>query len=363
MGQVFQRTYRAKDGTLKTCATFSIRYYRNGRPHQEPTKFTRQRDAENLLKVREGAIAQGIPVTSQVARYRFEDAVKDITAEYAINARKSAAELERRIRLHLTPFFGRRKMADITSADAMTFAKARLDAGASPAEVNRELAILKRMFTLAVNASVLLHRPHIAMLKENNVRAGFFTDEQVAAVLVHLPPPVRPVVMFAYITGWRVQSEILPMQWRQVDSKVGEVRLDPGTTKNRAGRVFPFTDEMRMLFEDLAADRDALAKKQVICPYVFHRNGKRIRSIRGAWDRACEAAGVPGRIVHDLRRSAVRNMERSGISRSVSMQLTGHLTESIFKRYAITSEGDLQEAARRLNRNSFTPTTGRQTAG
>ena len=70
---------------------------------------------------------------------------------------------------------------------------------------------------------------------------------------------------------------------------------------------------------------------------MVHRNGKRIKSLRGAFALACEAAGCTGRIPHDLRRSAVGNMERSGLSRSVAMQLTGHKTEAVYRRYAITS--------------------------
>ena len=117
---------------------------------------------------------------------------------------------------------------------------------------------------------------------------------------------------FAYITGWRVQSEILPIEWRHVDRKAGEARLEPGTTKNQAGRVFPFTDTLRTLIEALWREHEALKKAGTICPYVFHRNGKRIKSFRGAWANACTAAGLSRAIPHDLRRSAVRNMERAG---------------------------------------------------
>ena len=82
-------------------------------------------------------------------------------------------------------------------------------------------------------------------------------------------------------------------------------------------------------------------RSEKICPWVFHRNGRRVKNFRKAWEHACEAAGVPGRIPHDLRRTAVRNLERAGVSRSVAMQLTGHKTESVYRRYAIVSESDL----------------------
>ena len=167
--------------------------------------------------------------------------------------------------------------------------------------------------------------------------------------MVHLPAALQPVVRSAYITGWRVQSEVLPLEWRQVDRQVGEVRLDPGTTKNQAGRVFPFTDAVKTLFDDLWAEHERLKKKGTICRHVFARNGKPVSDFRGAWTKACTGAGHPGMIVHDLRRSAVRNMERAGLSRSVAMQLTGHKTEAVYRRYAITSEADLRAGVTRLN--------------
>lgn len=76
---------------------------------------------------------------------------------------------------------------------------------------------------------------------------------------------------------------------------------------------------------------------------------------RKAWRRACRQAGLPGLLVHDLRRSAVRNMERQGVSRSVAMKLTGHKTESVYRGYAIVSDADLQEAARRISGGMSAP--------
>src|SRR5438067_13248013 len=77
------------------------------------------------------------------------------------------------------------------------------------------------------------------MLKERNVRTGFFEREQIERVLNHLPAAIRPVVRFAYITGWRIPSEVLPLQWRHVDFEARVVRLDPHTTKNDEGRTAP----------------------------------------------------------------------------------------------------------------------------
>ncbi len=327
-----------------------IRYYRHGQRVEESTKLTKYEDARDILRDREGAIAKGVPITAKSIRLTFDDAVQDVVTDYTVNGKKSTAWVKRRIKNHLTPAFGGQRLSAITTPDLRAFAAQRLDAGASAAEINRELAIVRRAFRLAVADDKYHGRiPTFPMLQERNIRAGFFDDAMVEAVKTHLPAALQPVVTFGYITGWRVQSEILPLEWRHVDRKAGEARLEPGTTKNQAGRVFPFTDTLRALIDEQWRQHEALRQQGTICRYVFHRHGKRIKDFRGAWKTAAAAAGSLGRIPHDLRRSAVRNMERAGLSRSVAMQLTGHKTEAVYRRYAITSEGDLREGVERLN--------------
>ncbi len=233
----------------------------------------------------------------------------------------------------------------ITTPAIRTFVTNRLPAKASAGEINRELACLMRMFTLA----------HIPMLREDNVRGGFFEPEQFAAVKAQLPAPLQPVVTFAYLTGWRLTSEILPLEWRQVDWQGRTVRLDPGTTKNTEGpHLPPFTAALEAVLRAQKAEHDELKKTDRIVPLVFHRDGERIKSLRGAWQAACKAAGVPGRILHDFRQTAVRNMERDGVSRSAAMAMVGHKTEAIYRRYAIVDAAALRQAADQIDRAANT---------
>jgi integrase len=149
---------------------------------------------------------------------------------------------------------------------------------------------------------------------------------------------------------------VLTLQWRHVDLKVGEVRLDPGSTKNGEGRVFPFTDDLRRLLEEQHAEHRILRRTGKVVPWVFvrmaanERGGEKhprpIRVFTKAWKAACLAAGFPGRIPHDLRRTAVRNMVRRNVGERVAMQLSGHKTRSVFERYNIVSSGDLRTARR-----------------
>ena len=282
---------------------------------------------------------------------RFEEAAEGIVTEYRTNGRKTLGHVERRIRLHLEPFFGGRRMAAITTGDTPRFVDQRQAAGASNAEINRELAILKRLYSLAMHDGTLLTRPHIPMLAEHNVRTGFFTRAQIEAVLGHLPAPVQPVIRFAYLTGWLVPSEVLTLEWRQVDFRAGTVWLEVGTAKNEDGRLFPF-DVLPELGDLLTAQRRVTSQVEQeqgrIVPWVFHRNGKGIRRFSAVWATACRAAGCPGRVPHDMRRSAVRNLIRAGVPEKTAMLLTGHKSRSVFDRYDIVNEADLREAVRKL---------------
>jgi integrase len=129
------------------------------------------------------------------------------------------------------------------------------------------------------------------------------------------------------------------------------IRLEPGSTKNDDGRTFPLNSypALKALLENQRVQTDALQQaREIIVPWVFHRNGRPIKDYRKAWKDACAKAGVPGRIPHDFRRTAVRNLERAGVPRSVAMMLTGHKTESVYRRYAIVSESDLSEGVAKL---------------
>src|SRR5712691_2980081 len=137
---------------------------------------------------------------------------------------------------------------------------------------------------------------------------GSFEYEEFLAVTEALPSFLRPVATFGYYTGWRV-TEILNLQWRQVDLNAAEVRLDPGTTKNKDGRVIYLDGE---LLETMKIQRAFVLSFQrergEIIPWVFinPETCDRIRDFRKSWAEACKETGLSGRLFHDFRRTAVR---------------------------------------------------------
>jgi integrase len=302
----------------------------------------------------------GVLPEAAAGRLTLREATDDLINDYKVNGRRSLPEVQRKVRLHLLPYFGeRRRMVSITTADIRAFTAARQEAGASNAEINRELAALRRAFRLAVRAGRLVQCPYVPMLQERNIRRGFLERDQIEAICDALPEPLRPVVKFAYATGWRTASEVLPLEWRNVDWSGRCIRLDAHTTKNGEARSFPFTTDIETILKDRLAEHERLKALGTICPFVFHRNGGRIMTFRGAWAAACESAGFPGKLIHDMRRSAVRTFERAGVPRSVAMSIVGHKTESIYRRYAIVDEAMQREAALRLDEWEQSPISGR----
>jgi len=207
--------------------------------------------------------------------------------------------------------------------------------------------------------------PVLHKLKEADPRAGFFGPEQYTAIRRHLEPDLQLATDIDYTYGWRTQSEVLTREWRHVDLKAGILRLDAGETKNREGRVVYLTPALLMAFtEQRARVHDFEKRLGRIVPYCFpHLHGAKQQSVglrhvavlgerrkdfRGAWRTACTKAGIADRYRHDFRRTAVRNLERSGVSRSIAMKLTGHKTEAVYRRYAIVSDQDLKEASAKL---------------
>ena len=337
-----------------------IRYYRNGKRYEESSGSEKKGAAIDLLKIREGDGARGLPVTPKIGRLRFEEAAQDVENDYSTNGKRSLSHVKTRTKNHLSPFFAGRRMTSITTADVRGYIASRQAAKASNAEINRELAVLKRAFRLSLQAGKLLTMPYIPMLKESNARTGFFERKQFEAVRAALPPAMQPITTFAYHTGWRVPSEILPLEWARVDREHQVVRLETGSTKNAEGRTFPYgkLPELREMIEAQWAETKCLEKDRgIICPWVFHddkgesflgRSNTCRDQFRSAWRKACVAAGCPGRIPHDFRRTAVRNLVRAGVPERTAMQLTGHKTRCVFDRYDIVNEADLQNAVSRL---------------
>jgi len=327
-----------------------IVFTHRGRRHRESSGSTDKKIAFALLKKRIAEVVDGRVIGPQVERVSFEDLVHLIEADYRTNNRKSTVDMLGRV-AQLRASFAERRAVDISHKELLAYVERRTRERAKPATIRYELVVLSRMFSLAIRAGMLTAKPALPTIEVRNARSGFFEADQLVRVLAALPPHLAPAIEFASITGWRI-GEVRQLTWAQVDVTGCVVRLEPGSTKNGEGRTFPFGTHPRLGELLVAQMRGALELQKVTgkaVRFVFHRQGERLGEFRRAWREACTKAGCPKRLVHDLRRTAVRNLVRAGVPERVAMQLTGHKTRGVFDRYDIVSEADLSAAVTRLS--------------
>lgn len=339
---------------LKGRKTWMLRYFVDGKRYVESSGTRDREEAKNILDKR--IEAKRTHRIAGAGKVTFEDLAQFIVEDYRRKNRKTTSDLERRIR-HLAGTFKKKRALSVGAAEIEGFIARRLQEGASNSEVNRELSVLRRMYSLGVQRGAIDSVPPISghFLPEPPPRSGFFEPEEFRAVLARLPGHLRPPVHFAYLTGWRLQ-EILGLQWSQVDLVGGSINLSGADTKNRTPRRIYMEGQLLALVDEQWHDHlDGWQS----CPFVFHSAGQRIRDPRHAWKRACFEAGFgekyrdePGRtryratkLLHDFRHTGVRNLVRSGVTESVAMTMVGHRTRAMLDRYNITGDRDLREAA------------------
>lgn len=331
---------------------YTIKYYVDGVPVREAAHTKNAGAAQALLNKRLGQIAAGHVPSPRRERVKFGELLDAYLVDQALNNRRDQKSVKRHVE-RLRAAFGVRRASGVRADDIRRYVLQRKADGMANASINRELAVISRAFSLGIEHEKIDRAPKIKMLKQPAPRSGFFEREKFQAVLRHLRfEYTKDIAIVGYWLGWRI-GEILALEPRQVDVKRGCIVLEPGKTKGEEGRVVYPPPPAWAVIEKWHARRAADGR---IASRVFHRGGKPIKHIRVHWNRACKDAGYPGMKFHDLRRTAVRNMVRSGITESVAMKITGHRTRSVFERYNIVSEDDVRSAAAKMTNGAHSET-------
>jgi integrase len=316
-----------------------IKFWVDGARHRESTETDDRDQALAFLQKRLREATEG-RLIAPPERVTFEQMHEILLANYKFKRNKT--DPSRHVRRLASSFAGMLG-EDITEDRIAEYSRKRLDRdGMTPATLRRELAILKRMLRLA--SARLPRVPIVDMPRVDNARQGFFEEEDLQAILPHLPGHARSLVEFLYLTGWR-SSEASRLQWSDVDWRRQTVWLRD--SKNREPRIFPFKYHARVE-QVLREQRDAVSRWERehgrLCTSVFHWRGQPLRKLRRSWASACAVAGLKGKLMHDFRRTAVRNLIRAGVQQAIAMKITGHKTDSIFRRYLIVDEELLAQA-------------------
>jgi integrase len=240
----------------------------------------------------------------------------------------------------------------ITTDAIRRFIRKRQEDGVEPSTINRNLALLRRMLSLARQESKIQTVPYCPMLKENKPRQGFLTHEQFETLRAALPQRLAALITFLYFTGCRIGAA-RKIRWQQLDLDRHEIRLEADQTKNDEPITLPLPQDVVTML------RQAEHGPERQSDLVFD-----LGSFRTAWENTCAKLGFgtltengagrhyEGLLVHDLRRSAVRNLRLAGVPESIAMKISGHKTRAIFDRYNIVSTEDLHQAMSKVEARS-----------
>ena len=277
-------------------------------------------------------------------RWILDDLEKKIEAYYIKEQNRSFDVVQRCLK-HVKDHFPFHRVVDIGSKQIEDYQLKRLKDGAQRSTINREVAYLRLGFNLMLKAGDISSVPSIKLFEGENVRKGFIAVGDFRALLAEIhDADAHDVVEFLYNSGWR-SREAMSLEWSELDPDAGMITLSADKSKNKEPRKLPVVGAIREVIERRIERRD------ISCNFIFHRKGKPVRSFRKAFKAAAKEIGQPELIPHDMRRSAVRNFRRAGLKEIEGMMLSGHKTNSVFKRYNIIDEQDLREIADKAARH------------
>lgn len=334
-------------GTLfKRGKTWYVSFWADGKQIQKSSRSAKREDAVRLRDRLLGRKARGELGNFLAQKITCGELLDDVLEHLQANGKGSSLRIWKLVvAANIRPFFGHLRASTLTTERLKDYRRNRIAEGRSEATCNRELSILRTALHLGRKCTPpkVIVIPYFPMVREENIRQGFLTDEQYARLRDALPDYLKPLFVTAYFTGVRL-GELLAWRWEQVDFEQEFVTLQAEKTKNGHARAVPiFGGDMRNWLHWTHENSNGGS-------YVFHRVGEPIKEFRGAWKTAVAKAGVPDLKFHDLRRTAVRNMRRAGISQVVRMRISGHRTDSMERRYNIVDVEDLRTAKELMER-------------
>lgn len=399
--------YQQKDRNGNLLPTWWMSYYWNGRTVRSSCQTTDQQKAEKLLNKKIAEVRANVHNDPKQDKVKVDKLYELSLEHYKLKKRKSLPDFESRWRLHLQPFFGGRKASQVTTELVNRYILKRQEANASAGTINRELAVLRKIYNYAAKRTKTIRIdlvPSFEMLEEDtNGRTDYVQDEQypkLADALSRVGLWARALFETGYTFGFR-KSELLGLRVSNINLLHRTIALPPRSTKNKKPRLVVMTEAVYQLLKPLA-----VGKKPD--DFLFSReNGKPVRDFRVVWERCCIEAGVGRRVctacaadvhgecqihgteklhwvdksmtrkvclsccptveqkhcpmcgdsthraydglsVHGLRRTAAVNLIMAGVPKHWAKQVTGHQEDKMFDRYEKLARKQMEQTTKQL---------------
>lgn len=315
----------------------------DGQPHYESSKSPKKADAIRLLNAKRAAVDAGELIGTKATVGQL---VGLVVADYRLNRKANVNKIEGYQKNYIGPLLGAESADGLTTERISKFIGELRRRKLAEATINRQLAALRRGYSLARDSRPPLVNsvPKFPHLREAIPRQGFLEHSEYLKLRDALPDHQRTILTIGYHLGLR-KGEILNLRWDQVDWDANLLRLHGGQTKNRAPRMAPLYGD---LLPWLCAEFERHKQESPDCLFIVSFRDRSIKETKTGWKRACAEVGLPNLLIHDLRRSALRLMIRAGVPTKVAMLLSGHKTMSVFHRYDIIDEADVQNAGAKM---------------
>jgi integrase len=330
-------------------------YDPDGQPVSQSSKSADYGDGKKLRQKTSGEKSRGEVSGGALGKVRISELLDDVLQSDIADSTRKIWKMV--IEKSTRPFFGKVKSTRLTTEIMKAYRRKKLADGRVDATANRELSILRTDYHNGrkLTPPKVIQVPYLPMIKEENTRQRLLEDDQYTILRDQLLPEIRPLFVCDCILGLR-GGELLNVTWDKVDLREMVIRIPARSTKGkrgkRRGRNVPIlAGDMEDMLRAAKKERD---EKWFDSPWVFNRKGEKVLAFRGAWDAAIERAGiheVGGRKLtpYDLRRTSVRIMRRAGVPQVIRMQISGHKTDSMERRYNIADDEDIAIAKKFLD--------------
>ena len=200
---------------------------------------------EILAKKKAEAVEGRYELPSKKPSPFFEGMAAEYLQYYRANRRPRSAERHEMAYRALKPFFGGKRLADITPLLIERYKRLRKEKGRSEVTINRELAFLKHLFTQAIAWGKATENPvkQVHLFREDNARTRFLTEEEEACLLTYCNVQLKPLVITALHTGFR-KSELLSLKWESIDFRHHLVKVEAAYTKTHEARSVPMSETL-----------------------------------------------------------------------------------------------------------------------
>jgi len=302
--------------------------------------------AEGAMAVhRKKLIDEKHGLASPIMDIRFDDLAEEYYRK--VSAAKRSWRRDRLSLDHLNRFFRGKKVSEITSKSVDDYKELRLRDVSGPT-INREIGLLSSVFTTAIRWKHTVSNPvkGVARYEESEPTERILQPDEEERLLAAAAPHLKPILTILLNTGMR-RNELLSLRWKNVNLAAGQLTIQKTNSKNKRMHLVPLNRAAVAALRSIPRAHDLV--------FYNPKTKSSIKDVKTAFHAACDAAGIEGLRLHDLRHTFATRLRERGVDLGTIMKLLGHSTIAMTLRYAQVSEESQHAAVGKLEEKQDIP--------